>query len=233
MSYFRELPNILYPSNLIDKESSQQYIAVKNLFRRVKLSAEADGVASLFTKYTILEGQRPETIAKAFYKDETYDWVVVLTSGITNIKDQWPLSNYDLQRYVENKYGLTGMNDIHHYETLEVTDSKNRLILSEGMKVGQNFKIPAPLDTNISYNIVGAYETTKHTGSGDLNPVKGISNYEYETILNESKRKINLLKPKYLMRYVDEMKQIMRYDRNSLYVNSGLIVAANNRLIGP
>ena len=233
MTYFRELPNILYPSNLVDKESSQQYIAVKNLFRRVKLSGEADGIASLFTKYTILEGQRPDTIAKAFYKNETYDWVVVLTSGITNIKDQWPLSNYDLNRYVENKYGLTEMNNIHHYETLEVIDSKNRLILSEGMKVDQSFKIPAPLDTNITYTIVGAYESTKHTGSGDLNPVKGISNYEYETILNESKRKINLLKPKYLMRYIDEMKQIMTYDRNSQYVNSGLIVASNNRLVGP
>ena len=233
MSYFRELPNILYPSNLVDKESSQQYIAVKNLFRRVKLSGEADGIASLFTKYTILEGQRPDTIAKAFYKNETYDWVVVLTSGITNIKDQWPLSNYALQRYVENKYGLTGMNDFHHYETLEVVDSKNRLILSKGMKVNQNFKIPAPLDTNITYNIIGAYETTKHSGSGDLNPVKGITNYEYETILNESKRKINLLKSKYLMRYIDEMNKIMTYDRNSQYVNSGLIVASNNRLIGP
>ena len=233
MTYFRELPNILYPSNLVDKESSQQYIAVKNLFRRVKLSGEADGIASLFTKYTILEGQRPDTIAKAFYKNETYDWVVVLTSGITNIKDQWPLSNYDLNRYVENKYGLTEMNNIHHYETLEVIDSKNRLILSEGMKVDQSFKIPAPLDTNITYTIVGAYESTKHTGSGDLNPVKGISNYEYETKLNESKRKINLLKPKYLMRYIDEMKQIMTYDRNSQYVNSGLIVASNNRLVGP
>tara|TARA_A100001234_G_scaffold201648_1_gene194496 strand:+ start:78 stop:779 length:702 start_codon:yes stop_codon:yes gene_type:complete len=233
MSYFRELPNILYPSNLVDKESSQQYIAVKNLFRRVKLSGEADGIASLFTKYTILEGQRPDTIAKAFYKNETYDWVVVLTSGITNIKDQWPLSNYDLNRYVENKYGLTEMNNIHHYETLEVIDSKNRLILSEGMKVDQSFKIPAPLDTNITYTIVGAYESTKHTGSGDLNPVKGISNYEYETKLNESKRKINLLKPKYLMRYIDEMKQIMTYDRNSQYINGGLIVASNNRLVGP
>ena len=233
MTYFRELPNILYPSNLVDKESSQQYIAVKNLFRRVKLSGEADGIASLFTKYTILEGQRPDTIAKAFYKNETYDWVVVLTSGITNIKDQWPLSNYDLNRYVENKYGLTEMNNIHHYETLEVVDSKNRLILSEGMKVDQSFKIPAPLDTNITYTIVGAYESTKHTGSGDLNPVKGISNYEYETKLNESKRKINLLKPKYLMRYIDEMKQIMTYDRNSQYINSGLIVASNNRLVGP
>lgn len=233
MTYFRELPNILYPSNLVDKESSQQYIAVKNLFRRVKLSGEADGIASLFTKYTILEGQRPDTIAKAFYKNETYDWVVVLTSGITNIKDQWPLSNYDLNRYVEDKYGLTEMNNIHHYETLEVIDSKNRLILSEGMKVDQSFKIPAPLDTNITYTIVGAYETTKHTGSGDLNPVKGISNYEYETKLNESKRKINLLKPKYLMRYIDEMRQIMSYERNSQYINSGLIVASNNRLVGP
>ena len=233
MTYFRELPNILYPSNLVDKESSQQYIAVKNLFRRVKLSGEADGIASLFTKYTILEGQRPDTIAKAFYKNETYDWVVVLTSGITNIKDQWPLSNYDLMKYVENKYGFAGVNDFHHYETLKVVDSKNRLILSEGMKVDSNFKIPAPLDTNITYDIVGAYETTKHTGSGDLNPVKGITNYQYETILNESKRKINLLKPKYLMRYIDEMKQIMTYDRNSQYINSGLIVASNNRLVGP
>ena len=233
MTYFRELPNILYPSNLVDKESSQQYIAVKNLFRRVKLSGETDGIASLFTKYTILEGQRPDTIAKAFYKNETYDWVVVLTSGITNIKDQWPLSNYELNRYVENKYGLTEMNNIHHYETLEVIDSKDRLILSEGMKVDQSFKIPAPLDTNITYTIVGAYESTKHTGSGDLNPVKGISNYEYETKLNESKRKINLLKPKYLMRYIDEMRQIMSYERNSQYVNSGLIVASNNRLVGP
>ena len=233
MTYFRELPNILYPSNLVDKESSQQYIAVKNLFRRVKLSEEADGIASLFTKYTILEGQRPDTIAKAFYKNETYDWVVVLTSGITNIKDQWPLSNYDLHRYVENKYGLAGMNAIHHYETLKVVDSRNRLILSEGMKVDQNFKIPASFDANITYNIVGAYETTKHSGNGDLNPVKGISNYEYETILNESKRKINLLKPKYLMRYIDEMRQIMSYERNSQYINSGLIVASNNRLVGP
>jgi len=101
------------------------------------------------------------------------------------------------------------------------------------MKVDQSFKIPAPLDTNITYTIVGAYESTKHTGSGDLNPVKGISNYEYETKLNESKRKINLLKPKYLMRYIDEMKQIMTYDRNSQYINGGLIVASNNRLVGP
>ena len=76
-----------------------------------------------------------------------YDWVVILTAGITNIKDQWPLSNYDLNRYVEAKYGLTEMNEIHHYETIEVRDSKNRLILPAGQKVDKGFTLPQSLFT--------------------------------------------------------------------------------------
>ncbi len=37
MSYFRELPNLLYQSTLLDKVSSRDYVLIKNLFRRVKL----------------------------------------------------------------------------------------------------------------------------------------------------------------------------------------------------
>ena len=37
MSYFRELPNIKYPSFLSEKNSSLEYVDVKNFFRRVKL----------------------------------------------------------------------------------------------------------------------------------------------------------------------------------------------------
>ena len=43
---------------------------------------------------------------------------------------------------VEAKYGLTKMNATHHHtETLEVKDSKNRLILPGGQKVDSSFKI--------------------------------------------------------------------------------------------
>ena len=34
MGYFRELPNILYQSPLLDKNSSRDYIVIKNIFRR-------------------------------------------------------------------------------------------------------------------------------------------------------------------------------------------------------
>ena len=37
MGYFRELPNILYQSPLLHKNSSTDYIGIKNLFRRAKL----------------------------------------------------------------------------------------------------------------------------------------------------------------------------------------------------
>ena len=84
------------------------------------------------------------------------------------------------------------LDDIHHYETLEVKDSKGRLILPPGQRVDQDFSIPAPYDATItgnSYVATGAYENTKYTGTGDISPVIGISNFVYETIKNEKKRK--------------------------------------------
>ena len=98
MSYFRELPNLLYQSNLTHKISSQEYVAIKNLFRRVKIRDDVSDQANFYKKYVILDGQRPDTIAEEFYGAPDLDWVVVLTSGITNIKDQWPLGNYDLYK---------------------------------------------------------------------------------------------------------------------------------------
>ena len=143
--------------------------------------------------------KRPDTVAEEFYGEPDLDWVVILTAGITNIKDQWPLGNYDLYKYVEAKYGITEMNDVHHSETLEVRDSKNRLILPAGQKVDSNFTLPSPLDTSISYTIIGAYENVAAIGGDTItNATISISNFEYETRLNEEKREINLLKPVYL-----------------------------------
>ena len=44
MGYFRELPNLLYQSFLPSKNSSLDYIEVKNLFRRVKLRDDLQNV---------------------------------------------------------------------------------------------------------------------------------------------------------------------------------------------
>ena len=141
MGYFRELPELDYQSFLSDSNSSQNYLRVKNLFRRNKLRDDLQNVFTLFNKYEIVEGARPDTVAEEIYGSATLDWVVLMTAGIINVRDEWPLSNYQLYKYAENKYGIAGLNDIHHYETKEVKDSNGRLILPAGKVVDEDFSL--------------------------------------------------------------------------------------------
>ena len=215
MSFFRELPDLEYQSPFADSNSSQNYVRAKNLFRRVKLRDDLQNVFTLFNKYQIPEGARPDTVAEEVYGKADYDWVVLLTAGIVNVRNEWPLSNRDLYRYAENVYG-NDLNAIHHYETKEIKDSNGRLILPSGKIVDPTFTIPDP---NISIQT--------------LNPVVGISNYEYETRKNEEKRSIYLLKTEYLQQYLNDMRRIMYYDRSSQYIDKKLIRTENTRVTMP
>jgi hypothetical protein len=215
MSYFRELPDLEYQSPFADSNSSQNYVRAKNLFRRVKLRDDLQNVFTLFNKYQIPEGARPDTVAEEVYGKADYDWVVILTAGIVNIRDEWPLSNIDLYRYAEQVYG-NDLNAIHHYETTEVKDSNGRLILPAGKIVDSTFTIPNP---NIPIQT--------------LNPVVGISNYEYETRKNVEKRSIYLLRTEYLQQYLNDMRKIMYYEKSSQYINKKLIRTENTRVTMP
>ena len=216
MGYFRELPELDYQSFLSDSNSSQNYLRVKNLFRRNKLRDDLQNVFTIFDKYEIVEGARPDTVAEELYGSAELDWVVLMTANITRVRDQWPLSNRDLYRYAENKYGVTGLSSVHHYETTEVKDSQGRLILPAGKVVDEDFTIPNPSNT----------ATT-------LNPVININNYEYEVRKNNEKSSIYLLKPSYLQQFLNDMREIMIYDRSSEYVDDNLIRTENTRVTNP
>ena len=236
MSYFRELPDILYQSNLLHKVSSQEYIQIKNIFRRVKIQDWIQDNVQFFNKYTIRDGERPDTMAERLYGTSERDWIIILTAGITNIRNDWPLSNYDLYRYVEAKYG-TDLNAVHHYETIEVRDNKGRLILPAGQRVDQNFTIPTPYDASATNFYIGVRPQSDNIDyrsvNSDINPVTGVSNYEYETQLNESKRRIEVMKPIYLQQFLNDMRELMNYKESSQTVNGKLLTTENTRLIGP
>ena len=236
MSYFRELPDILYQSNLLHKISSQEYVQIKNIFRRVKIQDWIQENTNFFNRYTIRDGERPDTLAEKLYGSPDRDWIVILTAGITNIRNDWPLSNYDLYRYVENKYGTT-LNDVHHYETIEVRDNRDRLILPAGQKVAQNFTIPTPFNASATNYYIGIRPQSSNIDyrsvNSNINPVTGVSNYEYETKLNEDKREIEVMKPAYLQQFLNDMRELMNYKESSQTVDSKLLTTENTRLIGP
>ena len=215
MSYFRELPDLFYQSPLSTRNSSKEYVRVKNLFRRVKLRDDLQNVFTLFNKYEIDEGERPDTVAENLYGSADLDWIVMLTAGIINVRDQWPLSDRDLYDYSLNKYG-DDLNSVRFYETTEVKDSSGRLILPKGKVVDSNFSIPNP-----------------DSPTANLNPVTGISNYEYEVRNNDSKRLIYILKPEYLQLYLNDLRRIMQYEKSSQYLSRRLAATENTRNTSP
>ena len=215
MGYFRELPELFYQSFLSDSNSSGNYLLVKNLFRRCKLRDDLQNVFTVFDKYEIVEGARPDTVAEEFYGDEELDWVVLMTAGIVNARDEWPLSDKEIYDYALDVYG-DDLNNIHHYETKEIKDQNGKLILPKGKTVDSDFTIPDPDDYTLT-----------------LNPVAGISNYEYEVIKNNKKRSIYLLKPGYLQQFLNDMREQMLYDKSSQYINEDLIATENTRTTLP
>ncbi len=217
MSYFRELPDVEYQSFLSDAISSQDYLKVKNLFRRNKVRDDLQNVFTLFNKYEIVEGARPDTVAEEFYGKADLDWVVLMTAGIINVRDEWPLSNYQLYKYAENKYSVENLSDINYYETKEVKDSNGRLILPAGKDVNEDFTL------NYSDNGV------KVSVSG-ISVRRGVSNWEYETIKNNKKSSIYLLNPGYLQQFLNDMREIMTYGLSSEYVNESLIRTENTKV---
>lgn len=213
MTYFRNLPDVEYQSPLPGRTSSSQYVLAKNIFRRMKIRDDLQNVFTIFNKYHIENGKRPDIVAEELYGSADFDWVVLISAGIINVRDEWPLSEIALYNYAENKYGeeLTAP---HHYETIEIKDSQGRLILPGGKIVDQNFSITY-------YD--GTYVTK--------NPATSmVTNYEYEVQKNNEKESIYVLKSEYLNQALLDMSDAMIYGKSSSYINDKLITTENTRV---
>ena len=221
MAYFKELPNILYQSFLKSKNSSLDYIEVKNLFRRVKLRDDLQNIFTMFDKYEIPIGFRPENVAEDFYGSDELDWVVLMTANIVHVRNDWPLDNQELYEFAITKYGSEGgLSETHHYETKEIKYSKGHVILPEGKVVQSDF--------TVTYWNNGSYVTPSTADTRT-----GIANYTYEVRLNDEKRSIYLLKREYLQDFLNDFRDIMVYGRSSQFVDDELIKTENTNITMP
>lgn len=136
MSYFNELPNIQYLSRFANQSSNEDYTLAKNIFRRAKLREDIASAVTAFQYYQIRDNERPDQIAERVYGDAELDWVILITNNITDYISQWPLSNNDFYEYLIDKYGSEdAFDDIKYYQTTEVKDEYDRLVLPPKLQV--------------------------------------------------------------------------------------------------
>lgn len=219
MTYFREVSDLLYQSQQPNRNSSYDYAKVKNLFRRAKIRDDFFKNVTVFTKYKILGEERPEQIAEKVYGSSSYDWIVLISNNIINVRTEWPMSDYEFQNFLLRKYTEQELSEVHHWETVTYNDNRGRLIVPSGKIVDSQFSI--------------SYYDEIEKSSKTISPIKSVSNYEYETKINDDKRNIYLLRTRYLQTAIDDMREIMSYGFSSQYVDDITKRGDNLRIISP
>ncbi len=61
----------------------------------------------------------------------------------------------------------------------------------------------------------------------------GISNYEYETRINDEKRNIFVLREEYLQQFLNDMRELMTYDESSEFIDERTAQTENTNITLP
>ena len=171
-----------FPTSVYDMKKDGNVKLVTDIFRRIKIREKIINEVSLYEPYFVPNGESPETTAFKHFGSAEFHWVILLTNNITDVYYDWPLSFQDFETFIKNKYA--NPDGVHHYEITQ----------SSGPQVGSG---PSDYDHKIEVN-------STVTGA------QSVSNREYENRLQDQKRQINILLPKYLATFEQEFRRLIR-----------------------
>ena len=171
-----------FPNRLYDIKGDGNQKLVKDIFRRMKVRDGVKDNLALMSTYDVMNGDTPEIIAYKHFGSTDYFWVICLMNDITDRFYDWPLSDSAFETYVNDKYAEPGA--IHHYEKTQ----------SSGDQTGDG---PSDYSHKIEVN------------STDPD-AQSVSNYEYESRLQDQKRQIKLLDKGYLNTFVEEFERLVQ-----------------------
>ena len=211
--YFSILPNLKY-----DKKqqsfpfSSSDYILVKNFFRRFQVNPDIFDYAVFYNKIIVENNMRIEQVADKVYGSSGLDWVVAITNDITNLYQDWPVSDYSLQKWVESEYS-DPYSTIRYYEIKEdVKNDKGTIFLKKGQKVDKTF-----YDGSFTYNNEDVNNSVSTIPGNTIS--KGISIFEDETRRNDVKREIYIIKGQFVKPLIADLKKQSTYNKCSAFVS--------------
>lgn len=170
-----------FPKGTYDIKGDGNNKLVTDLMIRVKVRTKVLDESSLYDLYDVPEGDTPEITALKHFGSSMYHWVILLTNNITDRYYGWPLTTFEFENYINDKY--TNPNGTHHHEITQLS----------GKTIGSG---PSDYDHKIEVNSTTANATA-------------VTNREYEEREQDLKRQIKLLNAAYLPILLDEFANLM------------------------
>lgn len=216
--YFQKFPYTYY--TLDDKKTVQ---VITNILLRTKIDDLVKNNFSYYDLYDVKDGETPEIVAYNYYGDSNLHWVILMMNEILDPRYDWPLDPEQLNDYTLSVW--KSADGIHHYEDENGNEINGNVQVNGGSfdgytagqviynssGIGKGFITSVPTSTSL---IVTATEGGFKTGDVISNnpmgtnkvtitstvPIAGtpVTNFLYEDSVNESKRRIKLVKPAYV-----------------------------------
>jgi len=193
--YFNDFPKLIYTRDSVTS------LATNLLTRIATVKGEID-TSSLYYEYNIKDGDTPEIIASKYYGDAELHWVVLIFNDIIDPFYDWPMEYRQFVKFLTDKYGspATSQTTVHHYEKIiETTDHQS----------GETNTKIYTIDLE-SYDLLPAEPTEVINAMvTEITSRNIVYCYDYENNLNESKRKINLVRKELVGTIKNQFKQLM------------------------
>jgi hypothetical protein len=196
MKYFTNLPKII-------RTDEYGYSSLfTDLTIRATIKSKLLQNPMLYYTYDIKEDDTPEIIAHKYYNDPYRFWIVLLANEIIDPQWDWPMNGPTFERYIDSKYTNVQKNLAHHYE---------KIISTYDFGSGQLTKDVIIID-DVAFDALNETESTYSLPTGDVKSIitkRVVTNYDYESELNDSKRNIKILNVDYVYQIEKEFKNLM------------------------
>ena len=114
MAYFKYFNKINYDVRGV--KNNVNFDVITNILERVRLKLNFIQHQAFFAQHFIIDGETPEFLAYKYYGNTELHWIILYSQQATNPYYDWPLTYFDLKKFVDKKYGVANINAIHHYE---------------------------------------------------------------------------------------------------------------------
>ena len=213
--YFNYFPQTLY--SLSDEKNAADVIT--NIIARFGFETELKENSSIFYPYDIQDGDTPEMIANKYYGSPEKHWIVLMFNDIIDPQYDWPLDQRTIIKHINDKYSANGAANVTVQTGLAWAKNQTKSYYKVVTRVTNNpskdtIKEKIELDANTYANVVISTSTyTLNSGTSITQTITKETEtyYDYEVNLNESKRKIKLLRSEYASQsgLIDEFKRVI------------------------
>ena len=142
--FFNKFPYINY--DILGNGDKQK---IRNFFKRFDFRENVRKFGSIYTKWIIREDDSPQIIAHKLYGSTHYYWIVLMINKMIDPNFDFPMTERELNLFVEKKYGVENKRAFHHFISVDTGDIAD---LPDGIIVDSLYPHKVNID-NLEYEL--------------------------------------------------------------------------------